>query len=82
MDEMVEDSARLMEGYRRVIERALEHVPVRNGVVSIRDLWLETALPMDLIVELIQGDGIKLPDHVARVDLRPTGRRGKHGRRR
>jgi len=41
----------MADGYRRAIERALERVMVRNGIVSIRDLWFETALPMDLIAD-------------------------------
>ena len=73
----------MADGYRRAIERALERVVVRNGIVSIRDLWFETALPMDLIADLLQTDGIKMPAHVVRVDLeRPSSRKGRHGRKR
>jgi hypothetical protein len=72
--------ARLKESYKRAIEAALAKVPVRDGVVSARDLWLETSLPLDLIEELLKENGIKLPPHVRRVDLPPKGK-GRRGRR-
>jgi len=79
-----QEFARLKESYRRAVEAALARVPVRNGVVSVRDLWLETSLPVDLIVELLRENGIRLPPHVKRVDVdQPLGRRkGGHGKRR
>lgn len=82
MDALEQDLSRMPEGYRRAIERALERVPVRNGIVSIRDLWLETALPANLIADLLQADGIQMPAHVVRVDLERPPRKGRHGRKR
>lgn len=82
MDSLEQDLERISEGYRQALARALERVPVRNGVVSIRDLWLETALPLDLIAELLQTDGIPLPPHVTRVDLRSPLRKEGHVRKR
>lgn len=80
--EAIEQLSHLADGYRRAIERALERVPVRNGVVSIRDLWIETALPAELIADLLQGDGIQMPAHVVRVDLERPPRKVRHGRKR
>jgi len=82
METLEQDLSRMPDGYRRAIEKALERVPVRNGVVSIRDLWLETALPMELMADLLQADGIQMPSHVVRVDLERPPRGGRHGRRR
>lgn len=81
METLEQELSRMPDGYRRAIEKALERVPVRNGVVSIRDLWLETALPTELIADLLQADGIQMPVHVVRVDLERPPRRGQHGRR-
>ncbi len=81
MDNLEQELARIPDGYRRAIEEALKKVPVRNGVVSVRDLWLETALPMGLIVELLQSDGVQLPAHVVRVDLTRRSQKGEHGRK-
>jgi hypothetical protein len=82
METLEQDLSRMPDGYRRAIERALERVPARNGVVSIRDLWLETALPLDLIADLLQKDGIQMPAHVVRVDLERPPRKRRHGRKR
>lgn len=74
--------SRLKEGYLRAIETALARVPVHNGVVFARDLWLETSLPIDLIAELLRENGIKLPPHVKRVDFEaPARRKGSRERR-
>jgi len=76
MPELEEELARLREGYCRALEKAFERVPVRNGIVSIEDLWLETAIPMDLIAELLESDGVKIPPHVERVDFGKVKRKG------
>ncbi len=81
MAEQGKQEGELLECYRKALERALEVVPVRNGVVSIRDLWLETALPTDLIEELLRTDGVKLPPHVTRVELKTEPRKERHGRK-
>ena len=54
----------------KAIEQALERVPVRNGVARVHDLWLETAIPKDLIIELLKENEIRFPPHVKRVELR------------
>jgi len=76
--------SRLKCGYRKAIEKAMERVPVRNGVIALRDLHLETSLPMDLLAEILKEDGLRLPPQVERVDLNSsrTNRRKKDGRRR
>lgn len=81
-DERLErEFEKLREGYRLAIERALERVPVRNGVVLLRDLGLWTSLPEDLILDLLRENGVRMPEHVRRVDF-SLGRKGKHGRSR
>ncbi len=77
MAELEEELARVREGYCQALERAFARVPVRNGVVFIEDLWLETAIPMDLIVELLESDGVKIPPHVERVDFGKAKRKGR-----
>ncbi|MBC7220451.1 hypothetical protein H5T55_03080 [Candidatus Bipolaricaulota bacterium] len=82
METLEQDLSRLMDGYRRAIERALQRVPVRNGIVSLRDLWIETALPMELIADLLQADGIQIPPHIVRVDLARPPQKDRHGGKR
>ncbi len=81
-DRLNSELVKLKDGYRRAIERAMERVPVRNGVVALRDLWLETSLPQDLLVEVLQEDGVCLPPHVERVELSPERRKRNVRRRR
>lgn len=69
MPELREELDKLRDGYCRALEKAFEHVPIRDGVVSAEDLWLETGIPVDLIVELLESKGVKIPPHVERVDL-------------
>jgi hypothetical protein len=77
MPELEEELAGLRDRYCRALERAFERVLVRNGVVSVEDLWLETAIPVDLIVELLESDGVKIPPHVERVDFGKTKRKDR-----
>lgn len=76
MPELREELDKLRDGYCRALEKAFEHVPIRDGVVSVEDLWLETGIPVDLIVELLESKGVKIPPHVERVDL------GQHKKKR
>lgn len=57
------------ENYKRAIEKALPLLPVKNGMIDIRDIWLETSLPMDLIKEIVQSDDLKLPKNVKGISI-------------
>ncbi len=65
-----ERSLALRASYKKAIEKALERVPVRNGVARVHDLWIETSIPKDLIIELLKENEIRFPSHVKRVELR------------
>lgn len=56
-----------MENYARAIEKTLAEVPVVNGVVDLEALWMELALPRDLIIEVFETMEVRLPPHVERV---------------
>ncbi|MBC7098445.1 hypothetical protein H5T52_04930 [Candidatus Bipolaricaulota bacterium] len=80
VEQLRREFSRLKDGYRRAIEAALTRVPVHDGVVSVRDIWIETSLPVDLVVELLKENGIRFPPHVKRVDV-PGGRKAGRGGR-
>lgn len=61
-----------MQNYARAIEKVLAEVPVINGTVDLETLWMELALPRDLIIEIFQTMEVRLPSHVERV-LGPNG---------
>jgi len=54
------------ERYREAIERVLPLLPVVNGTISIDSIWVETSLPRDLIIEIVQ-EGLRLPANVERI---------------
>jgi len=53
--------------YKKAIEKALPEIPVENGEITLEAIWLETALPEDLIVEIITSNELALPPNVERI---------------
>lgn len=56
--------------YAEAVENVLEKVPVKNGVVSIESIQMETSLPLDLIKELLDRGDVEFPDRVEKIQLR------------
>ncbi|MFQ6090142.1 MAG: hypothetical protein ACE5LD_01685 [Candidatus Bipolaricaulia bacterium] len=63
------------ERYREAIERVLPLLPVENGTISIDAIWVETSLPRDLIIEIVQEGGLALPPTVERIRIERPKRR-------
>ncbi len=66
----------LMEGipddldkYVRSVEKALPELPVEDGVIRLREVWIETALPLDLLGEILKAHRLRWPPNVERVEL-------------
>ncbi len=59
-----------LQNYARAIEKVLAEVPVINGTVDLETIWLELALPRDLLIEVFQTMPIRLPAHIERVVTR------------
>ena len=53
--------------YQKAIEASLRGIPVINGVIDLDSIWLECALPKDLIVEIFKTREIELPSNVEKV---------------
>jgi len=60
--------------YKRAIERAISHLPVKNGVVNIDSIWIETCIPYEILNELLREEGLELPDNVDRINLKSNVR--------
>lgn len=56
-----------MQNYARALEKMLNEIPVVNGAVDLETLWLESALPRDLITEVLEKMEIALPAHVEKI---------------
>jgi hypothetical protein len=55
------------EKYRKAVEISLKDLPVINGVIDLDSIWLECALPKELIVEVFRTSEVRLPDNVEQV---------------
>jgi hypothetical protein len=69
----------MLERYKVAVERALPRVPVKNGVVEIDSVWVETSLPYDLLEAILRRDDLKLPPNVERIHLRTRAQQGEPG---
>jgi hypothetical protein len=56
--------------YKKAIEKAIPEIPVENGAITLEAIWLETALPEDLILEIVTDDDLALPANVERIITR------------
>jgi len=65
--------------YKEAVERVIPRVPVRNGVVDIDSIWIETSLPYTLLEEILRRDDLKLPENVERINM--TSRLKQRGKR-
>jgi hypothetical protein len=73
-------SEEMITRYRQAIERSLSRVPVKNGVIDIDAIWVETSIPFHLLREIISTGDIKLPPNVDRINMSPqVGRAGWKG---
>jgi hypothetical protein len=76
--------------YKQAVERAIAHLPAKNGVVHIDAIWVDTSLPFNLLREILARDDLELPEHVERIDTKSRVKAGeqsesqpeKKGRRR
>ncbi len=56
--------------YKKAIEKAIPEIPVENGAITLEAIWLETALPEDLILEILTSNNLALPANVERIITR------------
>jgi hypothetical protein len=60
----------MFQRYKVAVERALPRVPVKNGVVEIDSVWVETSLPYDLLEAILRREDLVRPANVERIVLR------------
>lgn len=76
----------MLARYKQAVEQAILHVPVKNGVVEIDSLWVETSIPHPLLMEILARNDLVLPENVKRINTTSralTGEdRGKKSRSR
>ena len=60
----------MLQRYKEAVEKALPHLPVKNGVVDIDSLWVELSIPYSLLREIISRNDLSLPDNVKRISMK------------
>ncbi|MFP4135622.1 MAG: hypothetical protein ACLFN7_02065 [Candidatus Acetothermia bacterium] len=55
------------ERYADAVEEALNRVAAKNGTVRIRQIQLETSVPKDLILEVLNKKIVEFPDRVDKI---------------
>lgn len=53
--------------YSGALESSLEKVSIKNKVVTVNQLQLETAIPRDLIIEVLDRGNFQFPDRVDEI---------------
>jgi hypothetical protein len=53
--------------YAGAIEDALDRLAAKNGVVKMRQIQLETSVPRDLIVEVLDKKMVDFPDRIDEI---------------
>jgi len=72
-----EDDGFDYERYAGAIEEALRKVSAKNGVVNIRQIQLETSVPKDLIVEVLDKGLVEFPDRIDKIIDTEEGKSGR-----
>ena len=70
------DGQAMVANYKQALERAIARLPVKNGVVDIDSIWIETSIPYDLLRKLLQRDDLDLPENVERINMKSRVRKG------
>lgn len=67
----------MLARYKQAVEQAILHVPVKNGVVEIDSLWVETSIPYSLLQQILNRDDLVLPENVQRINTTSRVRTGE-----
>ncbi|MCD6141646.1 hypothetical protein J7J55_02845 [Candidatus Bipolaricaulota bacterium] len=75
----VTEHEEMISRYKRAVEAAIARLPVKNGVVDIDSIWVETSIPYDILQEILTRQDLVLPENVERVNLKSTIQTGGSG---
>ena len=53
--------------YAKASEEALDRLAAKNGVVDMRQIQLETSVPKDLIIEVLDRDMVDFPERIGEI---------------
>ena len=64
--------------YKDAVERTLPRLAVKNGMVDIDSVWVETSIPYDILQEILTREDLVLPENVQRINTQSRVGRGEH----
>jgi len=57
-----------LEKYVRAIEKSLTQMVLREmNSVDVSEIWIDTSIPMDLIVEILKTRQLKIPEELQAI---------------
>ena len=63
--------------YAGAIEETLDRLAARNGTVDTRQIYLETSVPKDLIIEVLDREMVEFPERIHKIVDHEEGREWK-----
>jgi len=63
--------------YAGAIEEALERLAAKNGIVDMRQIQLETSVPKDLIIEVLDRGIVDFPERIKQIVDNEEGKKWK-----
>ena len=70
----------MQANYRLAVEKAISHLPVKNGVINIDAIWIATSIPYEILNEVLRREDLQLPENVDRINLKSKVRPPKQSR--
>ena len=77
MQAEVLNEEKMLLSYKAAVENSISHLPIKNGVVDIDSIWVETSLPYELLRAILHREDLSLPDNVERVNLKSRMQEGE-----
>jgi len=69
----------MIASYKTAIERAMPRLPVKNGIIDIDSIWIETSIPYELLQEILRREDLQLPENVERINLKSRVEKARTG---
>lgn len=63
--------------YKQAVEKAIPNLMVKNGVIDIDSIWVETSIPYKLLAEILVREDLVLPENVQRINVQSRVRIGE-----
>lgn len=63
--------------YKQAVEKTIPHLTVKNGVIDIDSVWVETSIPYKLLAEILVREDLVLPENVQRINVQSRVRIGE-----